>query len=361
MASPGSASSSGSDGDGIDPADRTTDTERAVHGTQSAAELRAFLSAYAQKHLGSPIREVRFRAGRIDAVWGVELDDGRAVVIKGHRAPVDAGTNTDADADADANAAIVAARDAQRFLAAAGFPCPRPLSGPDEIDGRVLTAETLLAGEVPHGRDPATRRLLAMGLARHIDLLRDRTDLHHRVGPGPSWCRYQNGPWPVPHDPIVNFDVTPEGYDWLDDYARGVCDQLLSCRDGAEVVVGHADWYAGNAAVRDGVLVGTFDWELVADTEAVIAGFAAACYAASSTSGGGLSSPEEAAAFLLDYQTARGSGLDDLERRTASAATAWIIAFNARWEAAMLGITGKEGPNLSLARDHGQDYLDLTW
>ncbi|MET9023249.1 hypothetical protein ABZV93_25085 [Actinopolymorpha sp. NPDC004070] len=351
MASPSSASSP--DGDGIGRADRTTDTERAVHGTESAAELRDFLSAYAREHLGSPIRKVQFRAGRIDAVWGVELDDGRAVVIKGHRPP--------ADADATANDAIVAARDAQRFLAAAGFPCPEPLSGPDEVDGRVLTAETLLAGEVPDGRDPATRRLLAEGLARHIGVLGARSDLLHRVGPGPSWCQYQGGPWPVPHDPIVNFDVTPVGYDWLDAYARQVCDQLLTCRDGADVVVGHADWYAGNTAVRDGVLVGTFDWELVADTEAVVAGFAAACYAASSTSGGGLSSPGEAATFLHDYEIARGTGFVERERRTASAATAWIIAFNARWEAAMLGITGGEGPNLSLAREHGPDYLDLTW
>nr|WP_238345200.1 phosphotransferase [Actinopolymorpha cephalotaxi] len=316
--------------------------------------MRAFLSAYAGEHLGSPIRTVRFRAGRIDAVWGVELDDGRAVVIKGHRTP--AGPDTVGALDT-----IVAARDAQRYLAAAGFPCPEPLSGPDEIDGRVLTAETLLAGEVPAGRASATRRLLAEGLARHIDLLRARPGLREKAGPGPSWCRYQAGPWPVPHDPIVNFDVTPAGYDWLDEYARRASDQILTCREGAELVVGHADWYAGNTAVLDGVLVGTFDWELVADTEAVIAGFAAACYAASSTSGAGLSTPDEVAVFLQDYQAARGAGLYGRERRSACAAAAWIIAFNARWEVGMSGGKGEEGPNLTLAREHGQDYLDLIW
>ncbi|GAA2758366.1 phosphotransferase [Actinopolymorpha rutila] len=350
MASSDSASSSGRD----DVADRTTDTERAVHGTESVAELRAFLNSYACEHLASPIRKVRFRAGRIDAVWGVDLDDGRSVVIKGHRAPVD-------HEAADATDAIAAARDAQRVLAAAGFPCPEPLSGPDKFGGRVLTVETLLAGAVPDGRDPANRRLLAAGLARHIDLLRARPDLLQRVGAGPSWCQYQAGPWPVPHDSIVNFDVTPAGYDWLDAYARRASDRILTCRDGAEVVVGHADWYAGNAAVHEGVLVGTFDWELVADTEAVIAGFAAACYAASSTSGGGLSSPDEATAFLQDYEAARGVGLTGGERRTASAAAAWIVAFNARWELAMSTGRGEEGPNLSLLREHGQHYLDLTW
>lgn len=197
--------------------------------------------------------------------------------MKSHRLPVDVG-------------AVTAARDAQRLLRAAGFPCPEPLSGPDEVRGRVLTAETLLGeGSTPDGHDPGHRRELAAGLTRHIDLLRGRSDLVGRAGPGPSWCRYQSGPWPVPHDPIVDFRATPDGYAWLDASAQRAADQILTHRAGAEVVVGHADWYAGNAAVAGGELVATFDWELVADTEAVIAGFTAACYAASSTSGGGLS------------------------------------------------------------------------
>jgi hypothetical protein len=319
-----------------------------VHGTESVAELQSFLSAYAADRLGSPIAKVHFRAGRIDAVWGVELDDGRAVVIKGHRQPANM-------------SAIAAARDAQRLLAAVDFPCPEPLSGPDELDGRVLTAEVLLAGEVPNGRDPVNRRLLAAGLAWHIDLLRSRPDLIHRWGSGPSWCQYQAGPWPVPHDPIVDFRSTPAGFVWLDRYAQRAADQILASRNGAEIVVGHADWYAGNAVVADGALAGTFDWELVADAEAVIAGFTAACYAASSTSGGGLSTPDEVAAFLRDYDVARGVSLTCCEQRAASGAAAWIVAFNARWELAMSASGGDGGANLSLVRERGQDYLDLSW
>jgi hypothetical protein len=342
------SSSNTSSSNGSDTANRTTETERVVHGTESVAELHSFLNAYAWDRLGSSIAKVRFRAGRIDAVWGVELDDGRAVVIKEHRPPA----NIDA---------ISAARDAQRLLTAAKFPCPEPLSGPDEIDGRVLTAEALLAGEVPNGREPVNRRLLAAGLAWHIDLLRSRPDLRQRVGPGPSWCHYQDGPWPVPHDPIVDFRSTPAGSAWLDRYAQRAADQILAYRDGAEVVVGHADWYAGNAAVSDGALVGTFDWELVADAEAVIAGFTAACYAASSTSGGGLSTPEEVAVFLQDYDGARGVSLSGREQRSACAAAAWIVAFNARWELALSNGDGDDGANLSLARRRGKDYLELSW
>ncbi len=125
--------------------------------------------------------------------------------------------------------------------------------------------------------------------------------------------------------------------------------------------MGHADWYAGNAAVAGGLLVATFDWELVADAEAVIAGFTAACYAASSTSGGGLSSPDEVAAFLKDYDVVRGAPLTGQEQRAAAGAAAWILAFNARWELALRKDGQEDGVTLSLVRERQEDYLSLTW
>lgn len=325
-----------------------TGTERAVLGDLSVVEARSALSAYTRDRLGQPIAQVRFRAGRIDVVWGIELEDGREVVVKVHRLPVDRG-------------AIAAARDAQRTLRAVGFPCPEPLSGPDEVDGRVFTAETLMGdGEPPDGHDPVHRRLLAAGLARHVDLLRGRPDLVHRAGSGPSWCQYRAGPWPVPHDPIVDFSSTPDGFGWLDAYAQRASDQILTHRDSAEVVVGHADWYSGNAAIAGDELVATYDWELVAEPEAVIAGFTAACYAASSTSGGGLSTPEEVSAFLEDYDAVRGRPSTRPERRAAAAAAAWIVAFNARWELGMRG-PGPDGRSMALLRERQEDYLSLAW
>jgi len=323
-----------------------TGTERAVLGPGSVTELRSFLDAYTVQVLGSPIADVRFRAGRIDAVWGVVLGDGRAVVIKANRQPVDL-------------SALGAAREAQEVLVAAGFPCPEPLSGPDQVEGRVLTAEVMLTeGDAADGRTPADRRLLAEGLAQHIDLLRGRPALLRGTGAGPSWCRYQDGPWPVPHDPIVDFRSTPAGYAWLDSYAERASNQVLSYRNPDELVVGHADWYGGNAAVAGGELVATFDWELVAEDEAVIAGFAAACYAASPTSGAGLSNPEQAIAFLRDYDVARGVALTHHQQRAAAGATAWILAFNARWE---IGLPAGEGATTELVRERQADFLDLSW
>ena len=333
---------------GAEPSELISDTERAVHGAVTSVELRTFLDGWAQDHLGSGIDDVRFRAGRIDAVWGVQLQDGRAVVIKAHRTPVDL-------------AAAQATVDAQRVLAAAEFPCPVPLAGPDECDGRVLSAETLIVGARPDGRDPGTRRLLADGLARHIDILRTRPDLVGRAGGGPSWCRYQDGPWPVPHDTLVDFGSAVAGYEWLEAFGRRAADQILENREADPVVVGHADWYAGNTAVVDGRLVGVFDWELVTDTEAVIAGFTAACYAASASGGGGLSSPEEVAAFLQDYEEVRGQPLSEGGRRAAAAAAGWILAFNARWQVALIDHDMSDTATIALVQAHQEDYLSLTW
>jgi Ser/Thr protein kinase RdoA (MazF antagonist) len=328
--------------------DAISGTERAIYGSVTSLELRTFLDAWARNKLGSAIAEVAFRAGRIDVVWGVALEDGRGVVIKTHRPPVDMD-------------AIRSANEAQRLLAAAGFPTAVPLAGPDEVEGHVLTAETLIKGSTPEGRSPAVRLLLADGLARHIDLLREHHHLARGAGAGPSWCHYQAGPWPVPHDTIVDFRSTPDGFEWLDEFGQRAADQILAHRNGEAVVVGHADWYAGNTATSADVLVGTFDWELVADTEAVIAGFAAAAFAASSTGGGGLSTPEEAAAFMRDYDTARGRPLTSREQRTAAGAAAWIVAFNARWQVGLIAHGLCDEATISLARDNGLEYLGLVW
>jgi hypothetical protein len=325
-----------------------SDIERAVYGSVTPLELRAFFDAGAKQRLGSPVAGVRFRAGRIDVVWAVELEDGRAVVIKTHRPPVDLD-------------AVRVTREAQLLLAGAGLPCAVPLAGPDEVDGRVLTAETLVVGETPDGRDPAIRLSLADGLARHIAILGDHPDLVARAGSGPSWCHYQSGPWPTPHDAMVDFRPTPSGFEWLDAFGRRAADQILAHRDADKIVAGHADWYAGNTVFSGNTLTGSFDWELVADTEAVIAGISAACYAASPTGPAGLSTPEEVAMFLRDYDSVRTQPLTDRERRTAAGAAAWIIAFNARWQVGLIVHDLCDEATVSLARDHGEDYLTLTW
>lgn len=330
-------------------ADELSSTERALVGDPGLGGLRRLFDDYARRRLGSSVAAVIFRSGRIDAVWGVRLDDGREVVIKIHRPPV----------DLTVRAASV---DVQRRLVAAGFPCPTPISGPDDFRGMVLSTEALIAdGDSADGRDPATRRAIAVGLARHIAVLASAEDLAELimvVGKGPAWNRYENGPWPTPHDTIFDFTRTPVEFRWLDQLATEASAQILEHR-GSDVVLGHGDWYGGNLLVRNGEVSATYDWDLIADTEAVIAGMAAACYAASSTAGGGLSTPDEVAAFLTDYHQLRPFSVD--EQRAAAGAATWILCFNARCGVSMLDGEPAPGSAISLLREHHADYLGLHW
>lgn len=128
--------------------------------------------------------------------------------------------------------------DALWLLSAASFPRPTPLSGPHEAEGRVVTTQTLLSGDVPDGHDPVHRSLLACGLDQHIELLRHHPDLISRAGAGRSWCHNAAGPWPVPHDTLVDFTRTTPDYAWLDQFGRRGADQILANREAGAVVSG---------------------------------------------------------------------------------------------------------------------------
>jgi len=323
-------------------------TERVIFGARSAGEVADVVDRYLRGRLGASVADVLFRAGRIDAVWGVRTDDGREVVVKAHRAPVDVG----------ARKACVAA---QVMLVDAAFPCPAPLSGPDDFEGVVLSAETLLVeGSPGDAREPGTRMAMMTGLAEHIDILRARPDLVSTAGSGPAWCRYHAGPWPTPHDTIFDFTVTPDGFGWLDEFAQSAADRLNVRRPDGEVVVGHADWYGGNLRFDRGRLVGAFDWDLVADTEAVVVGLNAGGYTDTGTSDAA-TSPDDVAAFLADYDSVRPHAFSAQEQRFAAAAASWVVAYNHRCRLSLLPAEAASSPSLELLHENRRHYLELRW
>lgn len=99
----------------------------------------------------------------------------------------------------------------------------------------------------------------------------------------------------------------------------------------------------------------------MADTEA-IAGFAAACQGQRATSAGGLSTPEQVADSMRDDAAAPPEPLNEAERRAAAAAAAWICAFTARWQVALLdqGLS-YDYPHGIQVRERQDGYLFLSW
>jgi len=90
----------------------------------------AFLPGWCDRYLGARPARVLFRSGHLSQVVGVELADGRRVVIKAR----------------PAGRRIAGCIAVQRHLARTGFPCPAPLTDPVQARGLTVTAEILVPG-----------------------------------------------------------------------------------------------------------------------------------------------------------------------------------------------------------------------
>lgn len=334
-----------------DPADDGAPgaTEAALLNGMTVAEIDAWLDQVLTGALGAGVSEILFRSGRIDAVYGVVAVDGRRLLIKVHRPPV----------DLRAREATVAA---QTALASRGFPCAVPIAGPLTVDGRTVSIETLLDDADPgNGHDPAVRRSIVDGLAEQIDVLQTVPDFLPIVGPAPAWCRYEDGPWPEPHDTFFDFRLTPAGWGWLDEIAATASAQLLSNRREDGVVAAHADWYCGNLRFTGSRLAACYDWDLVGDTVSVVAGLTAGFFTNGTASGAEQPAPEEVVAFLTEFEHARGARFAADEQRAAAAAATWSMCYTARCQLQMLDGDPPAGTALDVLGRHGATYLRLRW
>ena len=275
----------------------------------------ATLDALCEAELGAPVARRLFDAESIAQVHGVELADGRAVVVKLMR---------------EQAAYLAAVQDVQRALAAGGYPAPKPLFGPRVLNGRLAIGEELLvAGTTPDAHDPAVRARIATELHRLIEACRD-----FAAAPELQRAFYTPPPgalWPHPHDVRFDFIGTAAGAEWIDDVAAGV----VAARDAGERVLGHADWRAEHLRFADGRLVAVYDWHsLSVAAEPALAGYAAHGFTAdwSTSPPAAVPTPDEALGFLADYETARGVPFSDAERASARAALLYATAYGARCE-----------------------------
>jgi hypothetical protein len=270
--------------------------------------------AWCERELGSTPALRLFDRGHLAEVHGVELGDGRRVVIKVR--PVDGRAGS-----------VVAI---QRRLFERGFPCPEPLTDACQLGELIVTAETLVRAEGLVGHPP-----LAEGaelLAELVGLAGDAGDFPELISPLPwmAWDHHGSGQWPPPDD--LDLDLNqPPGPTWLEDAAARVRSRLAS--DHRQSVIGHCDWEAHNFGWSDGHITVVYDWDsLGIRTEAAIAGAAATVF--SSRTGGPIAAElEETEAFLGAYRR-RCRDWDDGATQVAYAAGVWVLLYNARKELA---------------------------
>ena len=274
----------------------------------------ARLAQWCMEHLGSPPADEILRSGYLSAVIGLRLDDGREVVVK-------------VRPDSPRIAACV---DVQRRMFQAGYPCPQPLTGAAPFGKDVATAEAYVAGGAMLPSADHAASAFAGAFARLISLAPRPAEVS-TLDPAPSWAAWnhaEDGLWPCPEDPNVNLNKVA-GPEWIDDAGRRARDRLRASE--SETVIGHCDWLAGNLRWSGNALLVVHDWDsMIADSEAVLVGFAAALY--STVSADERATVEDTERFLVAYCHARGRefSADELERSWA--AGLWTRACDARYQ-----------------------------
>jgi hypothetical protein len=272
----------------------------------------ASLAAWCADHLGcAPVAEL-FRSGHLSAVIGLRLADEREVVVKVR----------------PASARIAGCVEVQRHLFKSGYPCPEPLGGPAPLGNGVATAESYVqGGEVLPSAQHAAQ-LSAAAFAGLIGLAPRPADVPS-LDPPPSWAAWNHGEaglWPQPEGGEVDLNEV-DGPEWVDWAAGRALERLRVGVD--ENVIGHCDWLADNLRWRDDELLIVHDWDsVIADSEAVLVGFAAALF--STMSPNQLATVEETDRFLDAYCHARGRAFSAEELERAWAAGVWTRAHDAK-------------------------------
>ena len=291
------------------------------------------LAHWCAQHLGSPPAEEIFRSGYLSAVIGLRLADDRTAVVK-----VRPGSPR-----------LAACVDVQRRLFESGYPCPQPLTGAVPFGDDVATAETYVPGGAML---PAANRAawaFAEAFARLVKLAPRPAEVS-TLEPAPSWAAWNHaeaGLWPRPEDGDVNLNEV-EGPGWIDGAGRRARDRLQA--GASEAVIGHCDWLAGNLRWSGDNLLVVHDWDSVtADSEAVLAGFAAALY--STVSAEELATVEETEQFLAAYGDARGRRFSEDELQRSWAAGVWTRAYDAKYQHAV----GQ--PVVSLSENEARERL----
>jgi hypothetical protein len=263
-------------------------------------------------------------------VIGTRLADGREVVVRVRPAAP----------------RIAACTQVQRRVFDSGFPCPQPLAAPAPLGEYEATAESYIAGGAMLPGSSRAAQPFAAALAQLVHLAPPPRQVPS-LTPAPAWTAWnhnQGGLWPWPEDLDVDLNQV-DGFGWIDAAGQAARHKLQEGQD--QAVIGHGDWITGNLRWHGNRLLVAYDWDsLIADSEAVIAGLAAAIYLYPA-----LATVTETRDFLDAYATARGRPFSPGELQRCWAVGLWTRAFDAKQQQA----AGQ--PIISLTQDEAHERL----
>jgi hypothetical protein len=291
-----------------------------VFGTQDPEAIADTIERFCAVHLGADPIACLFWAASVGVTAGLQLDDDREVVIKGHQPQVD-------------RAHLVAVASLREHLARAGYPTPAVLGGPHAFGLGLATIEAYVEAPLPvDGLRPEHRDVLARGLHRFIQLT---TPLAGGLALAPPEIAppASGALWPRPHSRLFDFERTARGAETIDEIADIARRRMGNGADG-ELVVAHLDWRVEHVRIADGAIRTVFDWDsLHRVPEHAAVGCAAAHFAANwqdEFAGRRYPTPDESDAFVAAYADERGRSFDEAERRAIGASRTYGIAYAAR-------------------------------
>jgi hypothetical protein len=241
------------------------------------------VDGWCREQLGSGVADVRWIREGTGVVWGVELGDGRSVVIKAHRRGLVPDDH------------LVAVVDVQRRLADVHQWAPRPLAGPAPLGvDRMATAEAFLEDGVP-----------ASDAATMAGALRALVAAAGEAPPGLFALWSFPTLWPPPHQEDI--DLSALGGEWIDEIAADARARMHSAVI-VPSVVGHVDWRCEHVLVdpHTNAMRAVHDWDsLTVGPEEWLVGAASVCFTVDFNAPDGSiarwPSPPESAAFVAAY------------------------------------------------------------
>ena len=321
--------------------------DRAVLGTDDPFELAALFDRFCAEELGSRAAGARFYRVSVACVAGLDLEDGRSVVVKAQ-----GGSRPLPYLDA-----CVAFR---RILVDEGFPCPRPLAGPTRVGPAWMTAEELVErGELADAHEPRVRRAIAGALVRLVEL-GARLPSPERLGRAWFTGLPDHRVFPRPHSPFFDFEKTARGAEWIERLAAEARARRTSAE--GERAVGHFDFRVEHLRFEGDRIVATYDWDsLHHELVPVLVGSLAPHFTADWQRDTVVRAPDidEMRAFVADFEEHRGRPFTTGERATLSAACVFATAYTARCNhASNAAEEGWNGDLRPLLRAHARELLD---
>lgn len=308
--------------------------ERLIFATATVGVIAGELRRFCRVHLGAAIDGCTFVTTSVGFTVGLRVAE-RDVVVKAYqpRWP---------------ESFLGAVVRAQAIVSGAGFPCARPLAGPLPFGAGLATVESMWPEPcTPPGPAGAPERAAsASSLAWMVDLLRPHAgDPGLRALADHPLREQTDRLWGAPHSPLFDFGPSTGTAEasMIDDLAaRGQAQRDLDL--GVPAVVIHTDWSLRNirlapprAGTTDHRLVGAYDWDslaLIAETTGV--GQAAQTWNATGEPGSPARPDAGAiAAYVRDYERARGAPFTTAERQAIGGAALYNLGYIARCELAL--------------------------